>query len=103
MMTTGVVPGRVVSRIGVRLEVMAVVEGEVFDDPIDDVVPRRCVRPQASRQAPEERKQLTGQNVRGGRQLPHRDARDETGALAFARGRTDAGTQRRQRRDLAAA
>src|SRR6187549_2714091 len=69
MMTTGVVPGRVVSRVGVRLEVMAVVEREVFDDPIDDVVRRRRVGPQASRQAPEQRKQLAGHHVRGGRQF----------------------------------
>ena len=38
MMTTGVVPAPVVSGFGVRLEVMAVVERELFDDASDDVV-----------------------------------------------------------------
>ena len=54
MMTTGVFADRVVSRSGVWLEGMAGIDGEVFHYTIDDVVRRRCVRPQAGREAPEQ-------------------------------------------------
>src|SRR5689334_847614 len=69
MMTTGVAADRGRSRSGIWLEVMAIVEREVFDDAIDDVAGRRSVRPETRRQAPEQRKQLTGHHVRDRRQV----------------------------------